>query len=106
MNCRYRGPKTFPQRQMRLDAVNTQAGSEANACCPLARVTPLFLAAAAGGAAAFADVAAAGRAHLGTAGQAQRGVRSAALLRLDQLGGAVRLVWLGGPGRLRRFPGP
>ena len=57
-----------------------------------------LLAAAAGGAAAFADVAAAGRAHLGAAGQAQRGVRSAALLRLDQLGGAVRLVRLGRPG--------
>ena len=56
-----------------------------------------FLAAAAGGTAAFADVAAAGRAHLGAAGQAQRSVRSATLLRLDQLGGAVRLVRLGGP---------
>src|ERR1700735_4820154 len=47
-------------------------------------------AAAAGGAAALADVAAAGRAHLRSAGEAQRGVRRAALLELDQLGGGVR----------------
>ena len=40
-------------------------------------------AAAAGGAAAFADVAAAGRAHLGAAGEAERSVRGAALLGLD-----------------------
>ena len=49
-----------------------------------------MLAAAAGGAAAFADVAAAGRAHLGAAGEAERCVRGAALVGFDQLGGAVR----------------
>jgi hypothetical protein len=48
------------------------------------------LRAAAGGAAAFADVAAARGAHLGAAGEAQRGVRGAALLELDQLGRGVR----------------
>src|SRR5205809_106737 len=53
-------------------------------------LTRSVLAAAAGGAAAFADVAAAGRAHLGAAGQAQRSVRGPALLGLDQLGRAVR----------------
>src|SRR5450631_1806564 len=59
----------------------------------LSQLCPV-LAAATGGAAAFADVAAASRAHLSAASQAQRGVRGAALLRLDQLGGAVRLVRL------------
>ena len=58
-------------------------------------------AAAAGGAAAFADVAAAGRAHLGTAGEAERSVRGPALLRLDQLGGAVRGRGSGRKGRHR-----
>src|SRR5579864_2424227 len=53
------------------------------------------LAAAAGGAAAFADVAAAGGAHLAAAGEAKRGVCGAALLGLDQLDRAVR----GPPGR-------
>jgi hypothetical protein len=47
-------------------------------------------AAAAGGAAAFADVAAACGAHLGAAGEAERRVRGATLVSLDQLGGAVR----------------
>src|ERR1700722_17443135 len=65
-----------------------------------------LLAAAAGGAAAFADVAAAGRAHLGAAGQAQRGVRSATLLRLAQLGGAGGLGRLRRPGWRRRFLRP
>src|ERR1043166_1161078 len=60
------------------------------------------LAAAAGGAAAFADVAAAGRAHLGAAGEAERSVRGAALLRLDQLGRAVRGRGSGRQGRGRR----
>jgi hypothetical protein len=46
-------------------------------------VRATFLAAAAGGAAAFADVAAASRAHLGAAGEAERCVRSAALVSLD-----------------------
>ena len=41
-----------------------------------------WLAAAAGGAAAFADIAAAGRAHLGAAGEAERSVGRAALLGL------------------------
>src|SRR2546429_3708441 len=65
-------------------------------------------AAAAGGAAAFADVAAAGRAHLRPAGEAQRGIRRAALLELDQLSGAVRAAVLrraalrGGAGYRRR----
>src|SRR5260370_7109618 len=45
-----------------------------------------LLTAAAGGAAALADVAAAGRAHLGPAGQAQRGVGDPALMRLDHVG--------------------
>src|SRR5260370_40241334 len=49
-----------------------------------------FLAAAAGGAAAFADVAAARRAHLGAAGEAERSVRGPAQLSLDQFGRAVR----------------
>jgi hypothetical protein len=49
-------------------------------------------AAAAGGTAALADVAAAGRAHLRPAGEAERGVRGPALLELDQLGGGVRAV--------------
>src|SRR5690349_24429795 len=53
-------------------------------------------AAAAGGAAAFADVAAAGRAHLGAAGEAERSVRGAALLGLDQFGRAVRSGRKGG----------
>src|SRR6201997_5663073 len=61
-----------------------------------------FSAAAAGGAAAFADVAAAGRAHLRSAGEAQRGVRRAALLELDQLGGGVRAGGaVSGAGRAR-----
>ena len=46
----------------------------------------LYLAAAAGGAAAFADVATAGRALLGAAGEAERSVRGPALLSLDQFG--------------------
>src|SRR2546422_11699342 len=50
-----------------------------------------LLAAAARGAAAFADVAAAGRAHLRAAGQAERCVGAAALARLDQLHRAVRV---------------
>src|SRR5258708_23853327 len=58
-----------------------------------------LLTAAAGGAAAFADVAAAGRAHLGPAGEAQRGVRRPALLELDQLGGAVRAAVRAGRAR-------
>src|SRR5258708_1297496 len=45
-----------------------------------------LLTAAAGGAAALADVAAARRAHLGPAGQAQRGVGDPALMRLDHVG--------------------
>src|SRR6266567_1662951 len=53
-------------------------------------------AAAAGGAAAFADVAASGRAHLGAAGEAERSVRGAALLGLDQFGRAVRSGRKGG----------
>ena len=81
-----------------------------------------LLAAAAGGAAAFADVAAAGRAHLRSAGEAERGVGGAALLELDQLGGGVRaapgrravavpLAWAapataGAAGRGRRSSGP
>jgi hypothetical protein len=48
-------------------------------------------AAAASGAAAFADVAAACGAHFGAAGEAERGVGGSPLLRFDQLGGAVRL---------------
>src|SRR3954452_25364592 len=62
---------------------------------------PPDLAAAAGGAAAFADVAAAGRAHLGAAGEAQRSVRGAALLSLNQLGGTVRYGRAGPKGRGR-----
>src|SRR4051812_9890847 len=50
-------------------------------------------AAAAGGAAALADVAAAGRAHLGAAGEAQRRVGGAALVALDH-----------SPGDLHRGP--
>src|ERR1035437_692604 len=49
------------------------------------------LAAAAGRTAAFADVAAARRAHLRAAGEAEWRVGRPALLRLDELGGAVRL---------------
>src|SRR3954471_15401305 len=49
------------------------------------------LAAAAGAAAGLADVAAAGRTHLHTAGQAQRRVGGGALLLLDQLGRRVNL---------------
>src|ERR1700747_2733887 len=49
------------------------------------------LAAAAGGAAAFANVAASGGAHLGAADEAQRRVRGAPLVRLPQLGRAERL---------------
>src|ERR1051326_8342706 len=60
------------------------------------------LAAAAGGAAAFADIAAAGRAHLGAAGEAERSVRGAALLGLDQLGRAVRGRGSARKGRGRR----
>src|ERR1700722_3195639 len=56
-------------------------------------------AAAAGGAAAFADVAAAGRAHLRSAGEAERGVGRAALLELDQLGGGARGGRAAGRGR-------
>src|SRR5690349_24236796 len=63
--------------------------------CPLS-------ATAAGGAAAFADVAAAGRAHLGAAGEAERSVRGAALLGLDQLGRAVRGRGSARKGRGRR----
>jgi len=48
------------------------------------------LAAAAGRAAAFADVAAACRAHLGAAGEAERSVRGPALLGFDQFDRAVR----------------
>src|SRR5260370_14000540 len=62
-------------------------------------------AAAAGGAAAFADVAVSGRAHLGPADETWRCVRGPPLLRLQQLGGAVRLsgrlAVLGGALRLR-----
>src|SRR5450631_4360599 len=49
------------------------------------------LAAAAGRTAAFADVAAARRAHLRAAGEAEWRIGRPALLRLDELGGAVRL---------------
>src|ERR1035438_1994946 len=49
-----------------------------------------FLAAAAGRTAAFADVAAACWAHLRAAGEAEWRVGRPALLRLDELGGAVR----------------
>src|SRR5438874_9023520 len=62
-----------------------------------------YLAAAAGGAAALADVAASGGAHLGAADEAERRVRGASLVRLQQLGGAVRLVMLGA-GRWFRLP--
>src|SRR5258708_10912586 len=47
-------------------------------------------AAAAGGAAAFADVAAAGGPHLGAAVEAERRVGTAPLLGLDQLHGTDR----------------
>src|ERR1035437_8412798 len=52
-----------------------------------------FSAAAAGGAAAFADVAAARRAHFRAAGQAERCVGTAALLGFDEF---CRAVWLCG----------
>src|SRR5689334_21185639 len=48
-------------------------------------------AAAAGAAAAFADVAGAGGAHLGAAGPADRGVGGHALELLQELGGRVDL---------------
>src|SRR5262249_15826897 len=61
------------------------------------------LAAAAGGATALADVAASGGAHLGAADEAERRVRGASLVRLQQLGRAVRLV-LPDVGRRLRLP--
>src|SRR5436190_20938244 len=48
------------------------------------------LAAAARGAAALADVATAGGAHLGAAGEAERGVGGLALHQLQQLGRGAR----------------
>ena len=63
---------------------------------------PFTSAAAAGAAAAFADIAAAGGAHLGAAGEAQRAVDRRTRDRLEQLGGGVGA----GRGLLRRGLGP
>ena len=51
--------------------------------------------AAGGAAAAFADVAGAGGAHLGAAGEAERGVDGGAGDLLQELGGGVGLLHLG-----------
>src|SRR6266536_6377492 len=58
-------------------------------CCICCNFGP-YSAAAAGGAAAFAHVAAARGAHLCAAGEAERRVRGAALMLLDQLHGGMR----------------
>src|ERR1022692_531890 len=59
-----------------------------------------FLAAAAGGAAAFADVATARGPHLRATGKAERCVGTAPLMGFDQLRRAPRRCWRVGP----RFP--
>src|SRR5258707_13199944 len=95
-----------PPRELRpcRDATKRNVASDA---------IPLTLTAAAGGAAALADVAAARRAHLGPAGEAQRGIGDSALVRLDQLrrtGGHGRRVigatGLRSPGLARRCGRP
>src|SRR5438046_758212 len=58
-------------------------------CCICCNFGP-YSAAAAGGAAAFAHVAAARGAHLCAAGEAERRVRGATLMLLDQLHGGMR----------------
>ena len=78
-------------------------------CMPFQRLARCLspdanLAAAACGAAAFADVAASGRAHLGAADEAERRVRGASLVRFQQLGRAVRALL--GTGRWFRLPRP
>src|SRR5579875_721425 len=91
-------------RSPRLPATTTSP-SEAYRMLHLMQYRSL-LAAAAGRAAALADVAAAGRAHLGAAGQAQRGVRHPALPRLDYLHRApgTRPEGTPGPGLRRSLP--
>jgi hypothetical protein len=66
-------------------------GGEAMNLATHAELRLFELAAAAGRAAAFADIAAARWAHLGTAGEAERRVGGAALVRLEEPGRIVRL---------------
>src|SRR3954451_16832336 len=71
---------------------STCVAQTANAAPILIRSAPrscLRSAAAAGGAAAFADVAGAGGAHLGSAGHAEGGVDGRAVDLLQELGGGV-----------------
>src|SRR5262245_39910592 len=80
----------------------TTASAAGCICCKCSSV----LATTAGGAAAFADVTTAGRAHLGAADEAQWRISGATLMRLQQLGRTVRpgghLVVLRAGGRLLR----